>query len=296
MTTILIIQCLLILGASLIGGWIPLRLGPSHRSMQIALSFVAGTMFGLAMLDLLPEAVHAQASKGIGHPLESIMLWVVGGFLTIFILERFVCFHHHEVPGDPDACTHHEHSLSWIAAGVGLTLHGVMAGIALAASAWFGNEQGVGIPGLAMFLAIVLHKPFDAMSLIALMTVAGRSRSSRILVNVLFALITPAGVLIGWMIAMDPGEGAPSWLGPALGFAVGMFLCVSLSDLLPELQFHRHDRVLLSLALCLGLAVAWGASQFHDHEHGDQGSAEVSGEPGHAGELADPEHAGHHHH
>ena len=77
-----------------------------------------------------------------------------------------------------------------------------------------------------------------------------------------------------------------------------MFLCVSLSDLLPELQFHRHDRVLLTIALILGLGVAWLAGQFHHHEHGDLGhdephvhtmTPEPSEGPGHA------EHLGHTH-
>jgi zinc and cadmium transporter len=45
----------------------------------------------------------------------------------------------------------------------------------------------------------------------------------------------------------------------ALAFSAGTFLCISLSDLLPELQLHRHDRVKLSIALLLGLAVAWGS-------------------------------------
>jgi zinc and cadmium transporter len=276
LTTLIVVQCVLILAVSLVGGWIPLRLGSSHRSMQVALSFVAGTMFGLAMLDLLPEAIHAGSVSGMS--VSTIALWVVGGFLAIFLLERFVCFHHHELPDEASGCGHQPHSLSWVAAGFGLSLHGLMAGVALAASILLGSGGHVAIPGLAMLLAIVLHKPFDAMSLIALMTVAGRSRRARMLANGLFSLVTPLGVVIGIWLGGN-SEAPPHWLGPALGFAVGMFLCVSLSDLLPELQFHRHDRVLLSLALVAGLGVAWLAGQFHDHgsshEHGAPTSSQV---------------------
>jgi hypothetical protein len=43
-----------------------------------------------------------------------------------------------------------------------------------------------------------------------------------------------------------------------------------MSDLLPELQFHSHDRVALSLSLILGLSIAGGVgileSQNHSHE------------------------------
>ena len=50
-------------------------------------------------------------------------------------------------------------------------------------------------------------------------------------------------------------------LSSALAFSAGTFLCISLSDLLPELQFHRHDRIKLSAALLLGLALAWILTQ-----------------------------------
>ena len=153
------------------------------------------------------------------------MLWIIAGFLAMFILERFICFHHHEMPSASDACGHHEHTMSWIATGFGLTLHGVMAGVALAASVILGASQGVSIPGLALSSwRSCSTNPFDAMSLIAIMTVTGRSRASRMLVNLLFSLVTPAGVLLGWWLGTMPGEASPPWLGPALGFAVGNVL------------------------------------------------------------------------
>ena len=39
-----------------------------------------------------------------------------------------------------------------------------------------------------------------------------------------------------------------SRLGQTLGFAAGAFICIATSDLLPELQFHRHDRAALSIS------------------------------------------------
>ena len=62
----------------------------------------------------------------------------------------------------------------------------------------------------------------------------------------------------------------------------GVFLCVSLSDLLPELQFHSHDRGSLSVALLLGLALAWGVHQLESsvHHHDDE-AGEHEGHEGH---------------
>jgi zinc and cadmium transporter len=46
-------------------------------------------------------------------------------------------------------------------------------------------------------------------------------------------------------------------VGCALAFSAGVFLCISLADLLPELAFHAHDRFPLTMMLFLGVALAW---------------------------------------
>ena len=63
----------------------------------------------------------------------------------------------------------------------------------------------------------------------------------------------PAGVVL---FALGLGQLSPvaasTWTAVALSFSAGTFLCIALSDLLPELQFHSHDRFKLSLALLSG--------------------------------------------
>ena len=46
-------------------------------------------------------------------------------------------------------------------------------------------------------------------------------------------------------------------VGYVLSFAAGAFLCIALSDLLPEIHFHSHDRVKLIVSLLLGIALAY---------------------------------------
>jgi zinc and cadmium transporter len=36
----------------------------------------------------------------------------------------------------------------------------------------------------------------------------------------------------------------------------GAFICIALGDLLPEVQFHSHDRVRLTLLFLLGIGLA----------------------------------------
>ena len=53
----------------------------------------------------------------------------------------------------------------------------------------------------------------------------------------------------------------------ALALRMGSFLCIACTDLLPELQFHSHDRLKLSLALLAGIGIAVVIAQFGHVEH-----------------------------
>ena len=248
----LVLLCIAIVISSLIGGVAPLLIRPTHRRMQLAISFVGGVMAGVAILDLLPEALE------LGDTHE-VMAWLLAGFLTLFLLERFIPSHCHDIAEDlQGAHCEHEHRLTGTGAFIGLTFHSLLAGVALGAAWTLG-----GLPiALGVFIAIVLHKPFDALTLVALLRVSNTSRSKIILTNIVYALTVPCGVLI----FSFAGSASPTAISAAIAFSAGMFLCISLSDLLPELQFHGHDRLSLTVALLLGLAVAWGISQSHSYE------------------------------
>jgi zinc and cadmium transporter len=296
--------CALILVASIIGGMIPVWFQLTHRWMQIAVSFVAGVMLGVAVLHMLPHAVaEAVAVAGEGRStlaqeavnidaatMQSIvrtMIAALAGMLAMFFIERFFSYHHHDVPNEADGPhapqqvrrvaherhshgSEHSHDLSWSGAALGLALHSVLNGVALAAAVGHGGN-GSRFAGLGTFLVIFLHKPFDAMTIGMLMARGRRSMAWRHMVNALFSLAIPLGALLFYFGLMSDGH-SPSgsrqlWVAYALAFSAGTFLCISLSDLLPELQFHHHDRGILSTAMLLGLAVAWAAGQLEAAAH-----------------------------
>jgi zinc and cadmium transporter len=295
--------CALILVASIIGGMIPVWFQLTHRWMQFAVSFVAGVMLGVGVLHMLPHAI-ADASaaatlattNGSADPsasmaaaqmtaVRSTMMWLLAGMLVMFFIERFFSYHHHDVPAsdehghdhhhvhdDHDHHEAHEHDISWSGAALGLMLHSILNGVALAASVRHGNDGSSWLAGFGTFLVIFLHKPFDAMTIGMLMARGGWSLPWRHTVNALFSLAIPIGVLIFYFGLMgetaDSASSARLWAAYALSFSAGTFLCISLSDLLPELQFHRHDRVKLSIALILGLAVAQAAAMMEAAAHG----------------------------
>lgn len=283
--THLFLYCVLILLASLVGGWIPIWVRLTHRRMQLALSFVAGFMLGVGLLHLPMHALEYTESS------PRVFGWMVVGILVMFFLERFFCFHHHDAPDShqqgesgPNQQGHadpvHDHALTWSGAAVGLTLHSVLAGVALAASVQ--SEEGAVWPGLAVFLVIFFHKPFDSMSLLTLMSAGGRTGSVRHLVNGLFALAIPIGVIV-FFLGVPVASGGTWGIGEALAFAAGLFVCIALSDLLPELHFHQHDRVKLSVALLAGLALAFAVSQLdsHEHEHHEEPARHSTDNHGH---------------
>ncbi len=75
------------------------------------------------------------------------------------------------------------------------------------------------------------------------MVVEHWSRRACDVVNLLFSLICPVGALLFYFGTRELGAGQHIAVGCALGFSAGVFLCISLADILPEIQFHHHDRV-----------------------------------------------------
>lgn len=292
---------LLIIAASVVGGMIPTWVKLTHRGMQLAVSFVAAMMFGVGMLHMLPHALaEAQsAANGVAGSdasgdlaaMQTVMLWAMGGWLAMFFIERFFCFHHHDVDTDEaghfhdhDEHCHHDahehHDVTWSGAALGLTLHSVIEGVALATSVLHGHG-GSQLAGFGAFLVIFLHKPFDSMTIAMLMARGGWPAKWRLVVNGLFAAAIPLGVAIFYvMYSRDASSPAASsqLLEYALAFSAGTFLCISLSDLLPELQFHDHDRVALSASLLAGLALSIGVGRLESlvHKHPPAASAEVT--------------------
>ncbi len=288
----LTIYCVLILLASLLGGWIPIAIKLTHKRMEVAVSFVAGVMLGVGVLHMLPHALEAALESqppGVHahEALGPVMLWLIAGFLAMFFIERFFRFHHHDAPAAEHAADHHHdhhshehrhrHGMTWAGAAVGLSLHSLIEGIALASSVEAaGHENGAAIAGLATFLVIFLHKPFDALTIGTLMAVGKRTAISRHVVNLAFSLLIPVGVALFYLGAASYND-QPYVVSAALAFSAGTFLCISMSDLLPELQFHHHDRVKLSAALLLGLALAWGISALESRMHHDHPTAVAQG-------------------
>lgn len=258
--------CLAVFGAALLGGRLSALGALTHTRTQLVLSLVAGFIVGIAMYHLLPHGLHRIPGP---ESTEKGMLWTVFGIIVMIALLRMFQFHQHDFSSEAkELYGGQEHARGAIGgrsvAGIafGLAVHTIIEGIALGTSAHASVRQAgiIALPGLGVFLAILLHKPLDAYSIISIMRSAGYGARSRRLVNLGFALLCPVVALATfWAVGqLGVSEGPGSVLaGYVLCFAAGAFLCIALSDLLPEIQFHTHDRVKLIAIFLVGIALAY---------------------------------------
>ncbi len=280
----------IVAGLSLVGAAVPLRFRLGHAGLQIYLSLAAGALLGAAMFHLLPEASE-QIHSAFGLP-------TVAGIIVVFFLQRYLAPHSHEAPldkaaADSHTATHqhglgavcdHDHGsdgahhperrggfpvpvLGGAVAILALSVHSFFDGVAIGAA----TSQGAGAAvAAAVFLSVLIHKPMDGLSVSVLLLNAGIRTRVLWTVQLIYAALVPLGVLGFWLsrgAISDPSN----LVGYTLAFSGGTFLAIALTDLLPELHFHSHDRNKLSAALLAGLTVMGltaylGHGREHEHE------------------------------
>jgi len=283
--SLLLLYSAALFASSYAGGKLPRYFAMTHTRAQLAMSFVSGVMLGIAFLHLLPHALAAAHGE---HAASSTMAWAVTGLVVMLLLLRLLHFHQPDYPTEAaHACGHdHDHNpagttgagdqrasslqadanlrpdpapaVGWRGVLVGLVFHTFIDGMALGAVMIGVPHQHEGsILGVGLFLAILLHKPLDALSITALMKAGGAEDKTQNRANVLFAIVCPIGALL-FFFAVGGNAGLQAEvLVPALAFSAGAFICIALGDLLPEVQFHSHDRLKLTVVFLAGIAVAY---------------------------------------
>jgi len=240
----LFLYCAGILAGSLVGGMVPL-FADVRKRMDVLLAFAAGVMLGAAFFHMLPEAVH----QGGAQALAVVPL----GFVALYTLERFVLVH--ACPEPDDGCE--VHGTMGLAAFLGLSAHTVFDGVAL------GSSVSAGLGGM-VFLAVVAHKIPGSLSLASILVHEKRSPARVVLMLVALALMVPVGALAYFALrnVVDVTR-LTAW---ALAFSTGTFLHIALADLLPQAHKKAGSRLLMVLALLVGVAAMWGLDLLH-HGH-----------------------------
>ena len=230
----------LLIIAGLVGG-LPLVRNWSHHVLHVLASIAAGLLLGTVFLHLLPDLSSSLHDVGA----DTRMPWIVGlfGFLLLFFIEK-VWLQRKEA---------HQHRIVWYACYTGLTIHAAVAGLAL--SSILDGERAT----WPVLVAILLHKVGESFSLATVMRLAELSIVKLIGFLVVFALVTPAAMLIGsnyLSLASDHHLLVE-------GFACGTFIYVAACDLLPEVFHGKEARWQQGIGILVGVGFAAVGEFFH---------------------------------
>jgi len=193
----------------------------ANRIAKYATPFAAGVMLGAAFGDLLPEAIATNGNE------SSILLYALLGFLSFFLLERFLQFFHH----------HHEHegksTTNSLMVIIGDTIHNGIDGVAI------GAAFIISVPtGIITAIAVALHEIPQEIGDFGLLIRNGMKKKNVIIVNILSALVTTVTAVITFKIGGEDSSIIPYILSITAGF----FIYIAASDIIPEIHSTKTKK------------------------------------------------------
>ncbi len=202
-----------------------IKIEKMKKILLYLVSFAAGGLFGDAFIHLLPEAVQQS-----GFTL-TISLYVISGIASFFVLEKILRWHHYHLPHTKRQ-VHPFALMNLIEDGA----HNFIDGLIIGAS------YLVNLPvGIATTIAVILHEIPQEIGDFGVLLQGGFTRRKALFFNFLTALAAVIGAVIALSVSFYVGN-LTVFLIP---FAVGGFIYVAGSDLIPEL--HKETRIKRSL-------------------------------------------------
>jgi zinc transporter ZupT len=218
MKTQILLLALIASSAVILGGtMIVSRKRWPTRVQEILLALGAGFILSLVFLKLVPVSFEL-----VG---ESAALWILIGFSVIHFFEHTVVGHFHF--GEE---THHDAMMSkttGYSAFTGLFIHAFFDGLSISVGFQYNFSLG-----LLIFLAILLHKFPEGLTIGSIMMSAGFSRSIVFSSAVGIGLATFIGACSVFLLEHVDAQLA----GIAFAFSAGTVTYVGASDLIPEVN------------------------------------------------------------
>ena len=219
--------------ATFIGGSFALRF---RDKLHLILGFSAGAVAGVALFDLLPEAIEFGIKY---HTASTVTLFVALGFFGYLILDRLILLHTHEEDDEVNVPRGFFGALT-------LSTHSFLDGMAIGV-----GFQVSSIVGIVIAAAVLTHDFSDGINTVNLVLKNGGSWKQAfrwLLVDAAAPLLGAASTLFFHI--------PESYIGLVLAIFVGSFLYLSASDLIPE-SHHRHPRALTTIMTLLGAALIY---------------------------------------
>jgi zinc transporter ZupT len=215
--------------ATMAGGVLALRL---KSTLGLLLAFASGAVVGVALFDLLPEAL--ELARG-SQPLSAVTTAAAVGFAAYFAVDRLV-------PVLTAGEGRHRGHLG----AASLTLHSLMDGLGIGFA-----FQASAAAGVVVAFAVLAHDLVDGLNTVTLSLAGGCERSTARRWLVADAAAPLVGIGLSRLVSVP----APQ-LALLLGVFAGFFLYIGASELLPHSrgQEQRATTVLLTL---FGLAMIY---------------------------------------
>ncbi len=216
----------------------------SHKVTHGLAAFSAGSLLGVAFLDLLPEAFHHFEELGSIEVERTVMLYTLAGVLLFFLLERFIhWFHHHHRDHKEEAV---KPIVSLIVFGDGV--HNFIDGAVMAATFMVDIRLG-----MITTLAIIAHELPQEIGDFGLLLSQGVSRGKAFMYNLLSQLTAVLGGILTFFI----GASVEGILPVLIAITSGFFIYIALTDLVPDIHSENKKgfAVMETVLLFLGIIV-----------------------------------------
>jgi zinc transporter ZupT len=220
--------------ANIAGGyWLTSRRRISQSVLAHFVGLGAGFMLGAVFLEVVPAAFGIWPDRA-----EIPMGLILGGYLLIQFFEHTVAPHFHL--GEE---THPEALLKsqvMAAAVGGLAIHTFFDGVSIASGFLVDFRLG-----LVIFIAILLHKIPDGVTVASIVLASGRSAQLA-----RYATLFVGGATLAGVVAVAAIQGSVSY---ALPLSAGVTLYIAASDLIPEV--NKQEGRFTSLVVFAGVAL-----------------------------------------
>jgi zinc and cadmium transporter len=201
------------------------------RLIPWLISYAVGTLLGIALLVLLPEALNRTSS-------ERVLGALLGGILIFFVLEKLVLWRH---------CHTHDCEAHGVAAPlilIGDAFHNFLDGVAIGTAVLTSVPLGVGTA-----LAVATHEIPQEVGDFAILLDAGYTRRKALVFNIVSGLSAVLGAALA-VLTIDWLPGLSPYI---LSFSAAGFLYIAMADLIPDLHRGRIDaRTFRELLLVAG--------------------------------------------
>src|SRR3989344_1845908 len=208
-----------------------------NKILLYFVSFAAGALLVHVFIHLIPELIEENIFT------LKTSFFILGGILLFFVIEKIVHWQHCHIPQNGG------HSHPFVVTNlIGDGVHNFLDGLIIGAS------YLVNIPvGIATTVAVIFHEIPQEIGDFGVLLHGGFSKSKALLFNFLTALTA----IVGGVIAVFASNIVPSITDYIIPIAIGGFIYIAGSDLIPELHknFQIKKSIIQIIALVLGIVV-----------------------------------------